>query len=60
VAVRFLSMFAIDASIVLSRWLFCYVGCFTWVLMRYSEFKLSMKMCAGLFGNSCISICKVW
>jgi hypothetical protein len=60
VVVRFLSMFAIDASIVLSGWLFCCVGCFIWVLMRYSEFKLSMKMCAGSLGSSCISIYKVW
>jgi hypothetical protein len=60
VAVRFLSMFAIDASIVLSGWLFCCVGCFSWVLMRYSEFKLSIKMCAGSLGNSHVSICKVW
>jgi hypothetical protein len=60
VAVRFLSMFAIDASIVLPRWLFCCVGCFIWVLMRYSEFKLSVKMCVGSLGNSCVSICKVW
>jgi hypothetical protein len=28
VAVRFLSILTIDASIVLSRWLFCCVGCF--------------------------------
>jgi hypothetical protein len=34
VAVRFLSMFTIDANIVLSGWLFCCVGCFYWVLMR--------------------------
>jgi hypothetical protein len=60
VAVRFLSMFAIDASIVLSGWLFCCVGCFSWVLMRYSEFKLSIKMYVGSLGNSYVSICKVW
>jgi hypothetical protein len=34
VAVRFLSMFTIDANIVLSGWLFYCVGCFIWVLMR--------------------------
>ena len=56
----FLSKFAIDASIVLSRWLFCCVGCFIWVLMRYNEFKLSVKMYAASFGNSCISICNIW
>jgi hypothetical protein len=28
--------------------------------MRYSEFKLSMKMYAGSLGNSCVRICKVW
>jgi hypothetical protein len=60
VAVRFLSIFDINASIVLSGWLFCCVGCFIWVLMRYREFKLSVKMCAGLLGNLCVSICKIW
>jgi hypothetical protein len=60
VAVCFLSILTIDASIVLSGWLFYCVGCFIWVLMRYSEFKLSVKMCAGLLGNSCVSIYKVW
>jgi hypothetical protein len=59
VAVRFLSILVIDASIVLSGWLFCYVGCFIWVLIRYKEFKLSVKMCVGSLGNSCISICRV-
>jgi hypothetical protein len=58
--VRFLSIFAIDARITLSGWLFCCVECFIWVLMRYREFKLSVKMCVGSLGNSCISICKVW
>jgi hypothetical protein len=47
VTVQFLSIFTIDVSIVLSGWLFCGVGCFIWMLMRYSEFKLSVKMCAG-------------
>jgi hypothetical protein len=37
VVVRFLSILTMDASIVLSGWLFCCVGCFIWVLMRYSE-----------------------
>jgi hypothetical protein len=60
VVVQFLSILTIDASIVLSGWLFCCVGCFIWVLMRYSEFKLSVKMCAGSLGNSCVSIYKVW
>jgi hypothetical protein len=27
--------------------------------MRYSEFRLSVKMCAGSFGNSCVRIYKV-
>jgi hypothetical protein len=40
--------------------LFCCVGCFIWVLMRYMEFKLFVKMCAGSFGNSCVRIYKVW
>jgi hypothetical protein len=47
VVVRSLSNFTIDVSIFLSGWLFCCVGCFIWMLMRYSEFKLSVKMCAG-------------
>jgi hypothetical protein len=58
--VRFLSMLTMDVSIVLSGWLFCCVGCFIWVLIRYSEFRLSVKMCAGLLGNSCVRICRVW
>jgi hypothetical protein len=60
VVVRFLCILTIDASIVLSGWLFCCVGCFIWVLMRYSEFRLSVKMCAGSLGNSYVRICKVW
>jgi hypothetical protein len=57
---QFVSMFTIDASIVLFGWLFCCVGCFIWVLMRYSEFKLSVKIYAGSLENSCVSICNVW
>jgi hypothetical protein len=30
------------------------------VLIRYSEFKLSVNMCAGSLGNSCVRICNVW
>jgi hypothetical protein len=52
VAVQFLSIFIIDVNIVLSGWLFCCVGCFIWMLMRYSELRLSVKMCAGSLGNS--------
>jgi hypothetical protein len=59
VVVRFLSIFTIDVSIVLFEWLFCCVGCFIWVLMRYSEFRLSVKIYAGLLGNSCVRICSV-
>ena len=33
-AVWLFSMFTIEASIVLSGWLFCCVGCFIWVLIR--------------------------
>jgi hypothetical protein len=60
VFVRFLSIFTIEANIILSGWLFCCVGCLIWVLIRYSEFKLSVKICAGSLGNSYISICRVW
>jgi hypothetical protein len=45
-------MFTIDADIVLSGWLFCCVECFIWVLMRYNELRLSVKMCAGSLENS--------
>jgi uncharacterized membrane protein len=48
--VRFFSMFTIEASIVLSGWLFCCVGCFIWVFIRYRELRLSVKMCVGLWG----------
>ena len=34
-AMRSFSSFTIRASIVLSRWLFCCVGCFIWVFMKY-------------------------
>jgi hypothetical protein len=57
---RFFSMFTIDASFVLSGWLFCCVGCFIWVLMRYNELRLSVKMCADSLGNSWVSICRIW
>ena len=58
-AIRFLSIFTIDVSTVLSGWLFCCMECFIWVLMMYSEFRLSVKMCAGSLGNSCMRICSV-
>jgi hypothetical protein len=58
--VWFLSIFTIDARIALFGWLFCCVGCFIWVSMRYREFKLSVKMCAGSLGNSSVSMYKVW
>jgi hypothetical protein len=41
------SSFTIKASIVLSGWLFCCVGCFIWVFMRYRELRLYVKMSAG-------------
>jgi hypothetical protein len=28
--------------------------------MKYSEFRLSVKMCAGSLENSCVRICNVW
>jgi hypothetical protein len=57
---QFLSILTIDASICLSRWLFCCVGHFIWVLMKYSEFRLSVKMCSCSLGNSCVRMCKIW
>jgi hypothetical protein len=51
-ATQSFSSFTIRASIVLSGWLFCCVGYFIWVFMRYRELRLSVKICAGSWGNS--------
>jgi hypothetical protein len=59
-AVRSFSSFTIKANIVLSGWLFCCVGCFIWVFMRYRELRLSVKICAGSWGNSWLRISSVW
>jgi hypothetical protein len=37
VAMRSFSNYTIKASVVLFGWLFCCVGCFIWVFMRYRE-----------------------
>jgi hypothetical protein len=29
-------------------------------LIRYSEFRLSVNMCASSLGNSCVRVCNVW
>jgi hypothetical protein len=50
--VRFFSMCTIEVSMVLFGWLFCCIGFFIWVFMRYKELRLSMKMCASSWGNS--------
>jgi hypothetical protein len=49
-AARFFSRFTIKASIVLSGWLFCCMGCFIWVFIRYRELRLFVKICAGSWG----------
>jgi hypothetical protein len=59
-AVRFLSSFTINASMVLSGWLFHCVGCFIWVFIRYRELRLSVKICAGSWGNSWSRMSSVW
>jgi hypothetical protein len=59
-AARSFSSFTIRASIVLSGWLFCCVGCFIWVFMRYRELRLSVKICAGSWGNSWLRMSSVW
>jgi hypothetical protein len=46
------SSFTIKVNIVLSGWLFCCVGCFIWVFMRYRELRLYVKICANSCGNS--------
>jgi hypothetical protein len=60
VVVRLLNILTIAANIVLSGWLFCCVGCFICVLMRYREFRLFVKMCTSSLENSCVRICRVW
>jgi hypothetical protein len=45
---------------VLSEWLFCCVGCFIWVFIRYRELRLSVNICAGSWGNSWSRISNVW
>jgi hypothetical protein len=53
------SSFTIKASIILSRWLFCCVGCFIWVFMKYRELRLSVKICADSWGNSWLKMSSV-
>jgi hypothetical protein len=59
-AVRFLSNFTINASMILSGWLFCCVGCFIWVFIRYSKLRLSVNMCAGSWGSSWSRMSSIW
>jgi hypothetical protein len=59
-ATRSFSSFTINASMVLSGCLFCCVGCFIWVFMRYRELRLSVKICAGSWGNSWLRMSSVW
>ena len=47
--VRYVSMFTISFSMVLSAWLFCKVGCFNRVLIICMQLRQSVKICAGLF-----------
>ena len=54
------SNLTIKASMVLSGWLFCYVGCFIWMFMRYRELRLSQKICIGSWGNSWLRMSSVW
>jgi hypothetical protein len=57
---RSFSNFIIKTSIVLFGWLFCCVGCFIWVFMRYRELRLFVKICAGSWGNSWLRMSSVW
>jgi hypothetical protein len=59
VATRSFNSFTIKVNIVLSGWLFCCVGCFIWVFMRYRELRLSVKICAGSSENSWLRISNV-
>ena len=38
------SSLTINASMVLAGWLFCCVGCFIWMFMKYRELRLSVKI----------------
>jgi hypothetical protein len=44
----------------LIRVVFLLYGVFFWVLMRYNELRLFVKMCAGSLRNSWVSICRIW
>jgi uncharacterized membrane protein YfcA len=59
VAMQSFSSFTIMASKVLSGWLFCCVGYFIWVFMRYRELRLSVKICVGSWGNSWLRMSSV-
>ena len=59
VATQSFSNFTIKANIVLSRWLFCCIGCFIWVFIKYRELRLSMKMCASSWRNSWVIMSSV-
>ena len=59
-AMRFLNSFTINASMVLYGWLFCCMGCFIWMFIRYRELRLSVKICAGSWENSWSRMSSVW
>jgi hypothetical protein len=56
VAVRFLSIFTIDVSIFFIWMVVLLRGVF---YLGVNEFRLSVKLCAGSLGNSCVRICSV-
>ena len=47
--VRFFSIFTISSNMVLSAWLFCWVGCFSCVFRTCIQLRQSVKICAGSF-----------
>ena len=59
VAMQSFSNLIIKANIVFSGWLFYCAWCFIWVFMRYRELRLSVKICAGSWGNSWLSMSSV-
>ena len=48
--VRLCNISTISASIVLSAWLLCCVGCFICVLITYKQLRQSVNMWAGSCG----------
>ena len=54
-----LSISTKDASMVLSTWLLCWVGCFICVLITYRQWRQLVNVCAGSLAYSVVIILSV-